>query len=456
MNAIQIALSAQSFINEAKAYNLDLNYSLESLEKVEDYLRKTMPKPAMPIAKSLFADDMQIKTIGFGAYIGEIVRRKASHAKWNYEEGNSPWEIALIQPNGNTGFPINKAFKRVNNGEEDNTHHFARVFLTKIFDKDLELTEGFFTDVDSRLAKYGDSPITYYSNNITENGGIINHVNQSRGSWLFSYGQETEDDFDLLFLDEVKELHPDISDLLEESERSRIEKEADGSYRKQEAYKGMFFDSNSQASFQGNMKPNYIQWIKMNIGKVMRITIYPIISCWLMLNIHWSLGLIFIGTLLYNLWYWSGVKGKFGGGDVNVGKVLSLSPDTVAVATDMTKMIGSYPLLKIIKTKIPKEDREVGKYIPTVATYNDNPHDYPFWSEFHPVPVSHGIKNMEQRNYLMSKFTDDDLKQLNEFIEKAGSTEVKSYKINEVESGWKDYSHVDINKGVSMEGPIGE
>jgi len=276
MNSLQLALAAQTFIEKAKEYKLELDYQLDSLAKVEDYLTKTMPNPAKPISKSLFADDMETMTMNFGAYIGEIVRRNTRHAKWNYQEGNSPWEIGLIQPNGNVGFPINKAFKRIHNGDEDNVHHFARVFLQRIFDEHVELTEDFYNDDDRRLAQYGDSPVTFYSNKITENGGVINHVNQHDGTWLFSYGREDEDDFDLLLLDEVKELHPEISELLTKSRQSRIEKEPDGNYRKQEGYEGMFFDSNTQAAFQGDMKPNYLRWAKMNLAKVLRITFYLI------------------------------------------------------------------------------------------------------------------------------------------------------------------------------------
>ena len=32
-------------------------------------------------------------------------------------------------------------------------------------------------------------------------------------------------------------------------------------------------------------------------------------------------------------------------------------------------------------------------FIPTVALYNDNPHGYPFWAEFHPVPIAHGMND---------------------------------------------------------------
>lgn len=454
MNSLQLALAAQTFIEKAKEYKLELDYQLDSLAKVEDYLTKTMSNPAKPISKSLFADDMETMTMNFGAYIGEIVRRNTRHAKWNYQEGNSPWEIGLIQPNGNVGFPINKAFKRIHNGDEDNVHHFARVFLQRIFDEHVELTEDFYNDDDRRLAQYGDSPVTFYSNKITENGGVINHVNQHDGTWLFSYGREDEDDFDLLLLDEVKELHPEISELLTKSRQSRIEKEPDGNYRKQEGYEGMFFDSNTQAAFQGDMKPNYLRWAKMNLAKVLRITFYLIASFWLMINFHWTLGILFVGTLLYNLWYWYTVKGKFGGGNVSFGKVLSINPDLIAVGTDLSKGIGSYPVLKIMKTKLPKEDKKVGKYVPTIALYYDNPHDYPFWSVIDPSPVSHGITNRDHLAYLLSKFSQEDINELNSFIDQIKGKKEGTYKVNIKDSNWNDYSHVDINKGTSMEGPI--
>jgi len=108
----------------------------------------------------------------------------------------------------------------------------------------------------------------------------------------------------------------------------------------------------------------------------------------------------------------------------------------------------------IIETKLNKIDQKIGTIVPTVALYNDNPHGYPFWSKFDPVPVSLGITDQKQIDYLKSQFSDDDLNLLDDYIEQVSETKVGVYKINEEVSGWKDYKHVDLNKGINMEGPI--
>ena len=120
----------------------------------------------------------------------------------------------------------------------------------------------------------------------------------------------------------------------------------------------------------------------------------------------------------------------------------------------MRKFSGDYPILKIIETKLPKEDNILGKVIPTVALYNDNPHGYPFWAEFHPVPVIHGISDKKRIDHIMSSFSQESMSTLEEYIKKVDSNKVGIYKVDENNNNWSNYKHIDISKGVSMEAPI--
>lgn len=221
----------------------------------------------------------------------------------------------------------------------------------------------------------------------------------------------------------------------------------------QDIYKSPFYDSSSVASNPGKMSLNFFQWIRMNFSSVCNKTIVLIAAAYLMINVHWIFGLIFLGSLLYNIWYWFGAYDKFKAGDVNPGKVISINPDRVAVATNMTKFGGNYPVLTIIKTKLPKYEKEIGLFIPTVALYNDNPYGYPFWAEFHPVPISHGTADKGILKARLETFSDDDFARVNDYLAEVNTTVVGTYKVQKDTSGWKDYPDVKVGSIRKMKSP---
>ena len=54
----------------------------------------------------------------------------------------------------------------------------------------------------------------------------------------------------------------------------------------------------------------------------------------------------------------------------------------------------------------------------------------------------------------MSKFSEKDFEDVTNYLEMIDSSKVGIFKINVELAGWKDYEHVDINKGIIMEGPV--
>jgi len=223
--------------------------------------------------------------------------------------------------------------------------------------------------------------------------------------------------------------------------------------KEEEIYKAPFYDSNSLASNPGKMKLNFFRWIMMNFKAFVKNMAAILIGFFLMMKLHWIFALVFIGALLYNIWYWFMAYNTFAAGDVNPGKVLSINPDRVAVATNLTKMFGDYPILKIIETNLPKFEKKAGNYIPTVALYKDNPYDYPFWAEFLPVPVSHGTSDKAILKARFETFKDEDFETLNNYIDQVPTYEVGTYKVNIESSGWKDYPDVTIGSIDKMEKP---
>ena len=220
-----------------------------------------------------------------------------------------------------------------------------------------------------------------------------------------------------------------------------------------DVYKAPFYDSNSLASNPGKMTLNYFRWIKMNFSSVLKKKVFLIAMFLLMIKVHWLFGIIFLGALLYNVWYWFGAINKFKAGDVNPGKVISVNPDRVAVATNMTKFGGNYPILRIIETNLPKFEKEVGMFIPTVALYNDNPHGYPFWAEFHPVPISHGTSDKGILKAKFESFEKEDFIKIDKYLEEVNTIEEGTYRVEKETAGWKDYPGVEVGSISKMKGP---
>lgn len=459
MKKIDLLLFAQNFVSAFEKENEKLDYSVNSLKQIEDYISTTF-KNSKPKKNSFFAEDTDSMTFAMGAYLGEVIRRNSRGVRWNNVETESPFEITQETPNGSVAFTIGKAFKRIYQGEEDNMHHFAVVMLKDLLKFEEDIPDDFYDEEDIRINNFGHSPVTIYSKEIEKNNGIVDHIYFDSGAWSFSSLNDSnsnplEANFEYLFLDEVKLKHPEFADLIESqpTEKLRIVRQDDGTYRSQKEFKSLLFDSHTIPTYQGDMKLNIIQWTKFNFRKVADPIIFMIIGYLMMVRIHWFFGIILIAALLYSIWYWLMASNRFKGGDMNPGKVISLNPTLVAVASDMRKFTGDFPILKIIQTKLPKEDQKIGKVIPTVALYNDNPHGYPFWAEFHPVPVIHGIKDRNHIQQILTNFSKVSMDSLDEYIEKTNAKEVGIYKVDEDSTNWADYKHVDLSKGVSMAKP---
>lgn len=84
-------------------------------------------------------------------------------------------------------------------------------------------------------------------------------------------------------------------------------------------HKAPFYDSNSMATNAGKLKLNFIQWTKLNLKSTLKNTVSLLLSCYLMVKVHWLFGIFFIAALLYNIWYWFTTVSKFKAGDVNPG-----------------------------------------------------------------------------------------------------------------------------------------
>lgn len=128
----QMSNLAKTAVRYAQSFNEELDYSKESIkavEKILDYYSKDLQNCAAdekPTEKQIWS-----MALIWGAYIGEVMRRELEpDYVWTDEESfeeRTP-HILTVGKNERT-FPINKVYKRLINGPEDNVVSFVDVII---------------------------------------------------------------------------------------------------------------------------------------------------------------------------------------------------------------------------------------------------------------------------------------------------------------------------------------
>ncbi len=130
---------SQKAVQYAKGFSKDLDYSESSLSAVEEileYYHKDLKgnftknvlrklKGEVPTASQIWS----MATI-WGIYMGEVICKNSSdRCKWVYEDEFGTGAVLHIKvDNNNRVYPIDKVFKRLKNGPEDNVLSFYDVF----------------------------------------------------------------------------------------------------------------------------------------------------------------------------------------------------------------------------------------------------------------------------------------------------------------------------------------
>jgi hypothetical protein len=107
-----------------KDRGLDLDYSLDSIKVIEEELSR--------ISKEVDHSSPQRGTfgvaMGYGAYIGEVFRRRAG-GSWAVDHpAGGQQSYPLTTQSNVTMFPVGWCWKRLTVGEEDNVYHKAVIF----------------------------------------------------------------------------------------------------------------------------------------------------------------------------------------------------------------------------------------------------------------------------------------------------------------------------------------
>ena len=117
---------AQEFVDAvASIENIQLDYTIASLAWVDGWLDQWTDGGSDPMAETI---------VVAGCYVGECLVRDGGCRWADFDEKSQAvlgFPFGIVSPSGALWNPIGKAFKRVDNGDEDNVAYFAHVVTTQ-------------------------------------------------------------------------------------------------------------------------------------------------------------------------------------------------------------------------------------------------------------------------------------------------------------------------------------
>lgn len=171
------------------------------------------------------------------------------------------------------------------------------------------------------------------------------------------------------------------------------------------------------ASNPGQLKVNFFRWIRHKPFWPVVLSLLLVASVALVV---WYLSIFTVPVLLLmlaiNYLYWKRVKEHFHYGCANAGMVVDLNPTLVAVILNLSKGLGDYPAIKILKANLqstPDRPLAAGTPIATVALYSEfaNKHGDQYrrshWDDSNPLPVDYVTGDPEVIAGLLATFVTD-------------------------------------------------
>lgn len=117
---------AEQAVAAARAQQIELDYSEESVKQVENILERLDGRSVPGAASSAAPSDSETEDLCkvWGGYLGEVVRRRWG-GEWVLETypGGNVLTVALLTPGG-TVFPSMKIYRRLSQGAAENVWSF--------------------------------------------------------------------------------------------------------------------------------------------------------------------------------------------------------------------------------------------------------------------------------------------------------------------------------------------
>jgi hypothetical protein len=102
-----------------KNYGTKLDYTPESIEKVDEVLGKIHEE----YQRTKPSQGLQGLAMAYGAYIGEVIRRSEPGAKWEQGDAVGGERSYPLYWRGGASYVCAWCYRRITNGEEDNVWH---------------------------------------------------------------------------------------------------------------------------------------------------------------------------------------------------------------------------------------------------------------------------------------------------------------------------------------------
>ncbi len=113
--------ASQAVETAANEHGVDLDYSSDSVAKVEEILGTIHQQHrSFPFSQ----DQLVNESLKWGAYLGEVIRKlKPCHWELDSEVGGEGSLPIVYEDERRESFPIGWCYKRIKNGPEDNVWH---------------------------------------------------------------------------------------------------------------------------------------------------------------------------------------------------------------------------------------------------------------------------------------------------------------------------------------------
>lgn len=112
-------LAAQAVEMADKSAGVKLDYSPESIEKVDEVLGKIHDE----YERTKSSQGIKGLAMAYGAYIGEVIRRSEPGAKWEQSDSVAGENSYSIHWSGGASYVCAWCYRRITNGDADNVWH---------------------------------------------------------------------------------------------------------------------------------------------------------------------------------------------------------------------------------------------------------------------------------------------------------------------------------------------
>ena len=153
---------AEWTINAFKALDKDLDYSVKSVEHIENLLEEQF-KNGQPIEGGLFSNGLGGKAFSIASYIGEVIIKNSKGTDWEFDPSDPDNEMNMMvaSKDGSKIWPMQKLGKRIQNGNEDNIYHYTAIIVKRFNEGSNKLsnqTKEQSTSEQSKEAKQVNKP----------------------------------------------------------------------------------------------------------------------------------------------------------------------------------------------------------------------------------------------------------------------------------------------------------